>query len=188
MPMQPISLLTNEYCYGFWLKPATLGRDNVNPVVLRFMILLGGTIAGAIGIQRGVKYLARKKVFISFAIEDQNIRDLLVGQSRNKKTPFEFEDRSVKEPWSNAWKTQCRKRIKACHGVIVLVSKNTYKADGVRWEIKCAKEEGLPVKAIYAYKDTKNCRIPDELKGQHIYKWSWPNINNFVHKLKQETI
>lgn len=140
----------------------------------------------ALGIYKGAKHLARKKIFISFAVEDKNIRDLFVGQSRNEKTPFEFADMSVKEPWDNAWKTQCRERIKACHGVIILVTKNTFKAEGVHWEIKCAKEEGLPIKAIYARKDAKGCRLPTELKGQHIYNWSWPNINKFVEKLNRE--
>jgi hypothetical protein len=145
------------------------------------VIVLASTI---IGISAGAKYLSRKKVFISFAIEDVKIRDLLVGQSKNKKTPFEFTDMSVKEPWDEAWKTQCKERIKRCRGVIVLVSKNTLNADGVHWEIKCARELGLPVKAIYAYKDSKGCSIPEELEGQHIYKWSWTNINKFVDQLK----
>lgn len=150
------------------------------PKLARLALILFGVL----GVSAGLKHAARKKVFISFAIEDKNLRDLLVGQSRNENTPFEFNDMSVKEPWNNAWKTQCRERIKACHGLLVLVSKNTYKADGVHWEIKCAKQEGLPIKAIYANKDSKGCALPDELKGRHIYKWSWPNINKFVDELK----
>ena len=141
------------------------------------------TIGGIVGVNETVKYINRKKVFISFAIEDKNIRDLLVGQSRNKNIPFEFVDMSVKEPWSNAWKTQCRDRIKGCHGVIALISKNTLKADGAVWEIKCAKDNKIPIKAMYAYKDAKGCKIPDELKGMHIYKWSWNNLNKFVNEL-----
>ena len=147
---------------------------------VKFAIVIAGSI---LGINAGLKHINRKRVFVSFAIEDAKIRDLLVGQSKNKKTPFEFTDMSVKEPWDNAWKTQCKERIKSCHGLIVLVSKNTLKADGAHWEIKCAKELGLPVKAIYAYKEAKGCELPEELKGQHIYKWSWPNINKFVDQL-----
>ncbi|MCH7535932.1 MAG: TIR domain-containing protein [Bacteroidetes bacterium] len=151
------------------------------PNLARLAIIV---IGGVVGLRAGVKYITRKKVFISFAIEDKSARDLLVGQSRNENTQFGFVDMSVKEPWSNAWKTQCRERIKACHGVIVLISKNTLNADGVHWEIKCAKDEGLPVKMIYARKDAKGCKLPEELKGQHVYKWSWLNINRFVDELK----
>ena len=31
-----------------------------------------------------------KRIFISFAIEDEDLRDLLKGQARNQKSPFEF--------------------------------------------------------------------------------------------------
>lgn len=37
-----------------------------------------------------------KRVFISFAIEDSRLRDLLVGQAKNNNSPFEFVDMSVK--------------------------------------------------------------------------------------------
>jgi hypothetical protein len=40
-----------------------------------------------------------KRVFISFAIEDSNLRDLLIGQAKNKRSTFEFIDMSVKQPW-----------------------------------------------------------------------------------------
>ncbi len=147
---------------------------------VKFLFAGGALIAAAFG----VKHLSKKKVFISFAVEDRDIRDLMAGQSRNNKTPFEFVDRSVKIPYENAWKTQCRERIMACHGVIVLVSENIYKAEGLHWEIKCAKEEGIPVRAIYARKNSHGCKIPDVLKGHHVYKWTWDNINNFVNELK----
>lgn len=55
-----------------------------------------------------------KRIFISFAKEDINLRDFLRGQSRNENSPFEFVDMSVKEPWDNKWKTNCRTRIKGC--------------------------------------------------------------------------
>jgi len=127
--------------------------------------------------------MSKKRIFISFAVEDKNIRDLLVGQSRNDSTPFEFIDMSVKEPWDNAWKTKCRERIKGCHGVIALVTKNTIKGEGAHWEIKCAQEEKVPVMAMYASNDDKGCNLPVELKSTRIHDWSWPNIEKFVSGL-----
>ena len=64
-----------------------------------------------------------KRIFISFAIEDENLRDLLKGQARNKNSPFEFVDMSVKQPWDSKWKTNCRIRIKGCDGVISIITK-----------------------------------------------------------------
>lgn len=39
----------------------------------------------------------RKRVFISFAIEDVQYRDYLVDQARKKHSPFDFIDMSVKK-------------------------------------------------------------------------------------------
>ena len=124
-----------------------------------------------------------KRIFISFAIEDKNYRDLLVGQARNKRSPFDFVDMSVKEPWSDKWKTRCRTRIKGCDGVIALVSRNTLKADGQLWEVKCAKEEGAPVRGVYVSADNRPARLPKELDGVRVMSWSWDNISNFIRSL-----
>jgi hypothetical protein len=124
-----------------------------------------------------------KRIFISFAIEDANLRDLLVGQARNDNSPFEFVDMSVKQPWDSAWKTNCRTKIKGCAGMIVIVTKNTKKADGQLWEVKCAKEEGVPRRGIWGHTEDKTDTLPSELDGLQIVYWTWDNIKNFIDKL-----
>jgi hypothetical protein len=91
---------------------------------------------------------SKNRVFIAFAVEDKWARDYLVGQAKNDKSPFEFVNMSVNEPWDEKWKTQCRTRIKGCDGMIALVSKNTRNASGALWEIKTAKEESVPVRGV----------------------------------------
>jgi hypothetical protein len=78
-----------------------------------------------------------KRIFISFAKKDMNLRDLK-GQARNENSPFEYVDMPVKHPWDSQWKTHCRTRIKGCDGVIAIATSNTRNADGQIWEIKCA--------------------------------------------------
>ena len=70
------------------------------------------------------------RIFTSFELEDEHLRDLLVGQKKNSQTPFDFVDMSVKEPWSSSWKTNCRTRIKGCDGMIAILTHNTRNADG----------------------------------------------------------
>jgi hypothetical protein len=123
------------------------------------------------------------RTFISFAIEDANLRDLLVGQGRNEKTPFSFVDMSVKEPWDSAWKTKCRTKIKGCDGVIGIITKNTPKATGQLWEIQCADEEGVPVLLIYGYSNDRPTILPAPVNGRRILTWSWPNIEAFLDRL-----
>lgn len=124
-----------------------------------------------------------KRVFISFAIEDKNLRDLLVGQARNAKSPFEFVDMSVKQPWDSAWKTKCRTRIKGCDGVLIIVTKNTKNADGQLWEIKCAKEESIPCRGIWGSTDNRPNSLPSELEGIRVVNWTWDNISNWINSL-----
>lgn len=111
--------------------------------------------------------MANKRVFISFAIEDKWARGYLVGQARNDNSPFEFTDMSVKQPWDNTWKSRCRERIKGCDGVIVLLSKKTWNADGAKWEMQCAVDENIPIIGVHIKSDDKGA-IPTELEGQKL--------------------
>ncbi len=126
---------------------------------------------------------AKKKIFISFAIEDETYRDYLVQQAKNERSPFSFVDMSVKKPWSeDEWKKRCRTKIKRCDGMIVMLSKNTFHSSGVRWEIKCAKEEGIPVIGMHIKKNNKGA-VPPELKGIPIIDWTWDNLSRSLNKI-----
>lgn len=95
--------------------------------------------------------MERKTVFIAFAIEDEHQRDLLKGQSLNTSSPFEYIDMSVKDAYLTGWKDKVRTRIRRSDGVIALVSKNSLRSIGQKWEIQCAHEEGVQVLGIWAY-------------------------------------
>jgi hypothetical protein len=127
----------------------------------------------------GRNYMA-KRIFISFAIEDAKYRDFLVGQAKNEHSPFEFVDMSVKEPWYESWKTNCRTKIKGCDGVIALVSKNSKNANGQLWEVKCSKEERKPTRGFYINSDDKPSNLPTEFDGISVYNWTWDNIKSFI--------
>ena len=122
-----------------------------------------------------------KRVFVGFAVEDKKYRDLLRGQSKLGDCPIDYTDFSVKEPWDSSWKTKCRQRIKGCDGVIALLSKNVKNADGARWEIKCAVEEGVPILGVHIFKD--DAYVPTELSGKKVISWTWDGIGNWIKKL-----
>ena len=121
-----------------------------------------------------------RRIFVSFAAEDARLRDLLKGQARNAASPFEYIDMSVKEPWSHAWKTNCRTKIKGCDGMIAIITKNSRNADGQIWEIKCAMEEGVPVVAIYGNDNHYGISVPAECGYVRIMEWKWSNIANWL--------
>jgi len=121
---------------------------------------------------------AKKVVFVAFAIEDEKQRDLLKGQSLNTESPFEYVDMSVKEPYKSEWKEKVRTRIRKSDGVIALVSKNSLKSSGQKWEIDCAKEEKKKILGIWAYKDDRT-----NLEGVNTKPWTWKNIEDFIDNL-----
>jgi hypothetical protein len=120
----------------------------------------------------------KKIVFIAFAIEDETQRDFLKGQSLHPRAPYEFIDMSVKKAYDKEWKEHVRTRIKRSHGVIVLVSKNSLKSDGQKWEIDCAKEESKKIRGIWAYSDDRT-----NLVGVNTFAWSDKNISDFIDSL-----
>jgi hypothetical protein len=123
------------------------------------------------------------RIFISFAIENADLRDFLVGQGRNERTPFSFTDMSVKKPWDSEWKTNCRSKIRGCDGVIGIITNDTPRADGQLWELKCAYEEGIPVLLIYGYQDQRPAYLPEPIRGRRIVTWTWANIQTFLNGL-----
>lgn len=125
----------------------------------------------------------KKRIFISFATEDIRLRDLLVGQARNDNSPFDFVDMSVKKPWETAWKTNCRTKIKGCHGVIAIITKNTKNASGELWEINCAKDEGIPCIGIWGHTDDHFKTFPAEITPLRIIDWNWSNIAKWLEQI-----
>ena len=125
-----------------------------------------------------------KRIFISFAMKDEVYRGYLAEQAEDENSPFDFVDMSVKKPWpENVWKEKCREKIKKCNGVIVLLSKNTWNSKGARWEIKCAKEENIPVVGMHIKKHQISS-IPPELKGMKVITWTWKNLKKTINSIK----
>jgi MTH538 TIR-like domain (DUF1863) len=120
----------------------------------------------------------KKVIFIAFAVEDETQRDFLKGQSLHPRAPYEFIDMSVKEPYDNNWKDRVRTRIKRSDGVIVLVSKNSLKSSGQKWEIACAKEEKNSLRGIWAYTADRT-----NVEGVTTVAWNDGNVSGFIDSL-----
>lgn len=124
-----------------------------------------------------------RRIFISFVIEDENLRNFLRGQSRNTNSPFEFVDMFVKQPWDSQWKIKCRSRIKGCDGMISIITQNTKSARGQIWEINCAQDEGIPLLAIYGNNSHIGATIPNECGYIPIVDWNWEKISVWIKQL-----
>jgi hypothetical protein len=123
----------------------------------------------------------KRTVFIAFAKEDEAIRNLFTGQRVHPKTPFEFIDMSVKEPYDSGWKERVRTRIRRSDSVIALISSSTPKAAGELWEIKCALEEEKPLLGIWIEEGYRT--RPPEMGSARCKEWTWENVAEFIDSL-----
>jgi hypothetical protein len=123
--------------------------------------------------------MTKKRVFISFEHDtDKALKDLLVGQSLNKETPFEVIDTSLKEAApEESWEENAERRIKNADIVIVLVGPTTHHASGVAKEIAIARKLKKKIVQIIGYKGGKYKRLPD---AGILYCWTWDNLRKIL--------
>lgn len=103
-----------------------------------------------------------KRVFISFHIDDEAQVNFLRAQAKEGRTDLDFIDYSVKEPFDEAWKTQCTERIRQSSVIVCMIGADTHTREAVLWELNKAYELGKPVVGVRIYKD-ENHRIPQPL-------------------------
>lgn len=120
----------------------------------------------------------KKTIFVAFPIEDEDMRDLLRGQSLNTRTPFEYIDMSVRDAYVSGWKEKVRTRILRSDGVIALITKNSITSTGQKWEIDCAKVEGKPILAMWPKADDRT-----SMPGVSAKAWSHQTIADFIDAL-----
>jgi len=125
--------------------------------------------------------MAKAKVFTSFDYDhDEDLRNLLVGQSRNSDSPFDIEDWSVKEPITGDWKSKVRGRIKRVDQMIVMCGEHTDTASGVSIELEIAQEEKKPYFLLHG-RSKKTCKKPKSAKiSDKMYKWTWDNLKALI--------
>lgn len=123
----------------------------------------------------------KTRVFISFDYDhDQDVKNLLVGQSRHKDSPFFIEDWSIKEE-TKGWKADARKRIRLSDVVIVICGHHTHQAVGVTAEINIARDEGVP---FHLLRGRKNgwVRRPQGTSWlwDTLHPWTWNKLRSLT--------
>ncbi|EKE06806.1 MAG: hypothetical protein ACD_18C00273G0002 [uncultured bacterium] len=125
----------------------------------------------------------KKRVFISFHIEDRHAKELLVAQSKSDKFDLEFINYAVNEPFDEKWKTNCKERIKQASITICLIGAETSKRDAVIWEIETSYALGKKVFAIRIHRD-KQHTIPKPIIENKSKIINW-NIDDIVTELEK---
>lgn len=125
--------------------------------------------------------MGKARVFTAFDFDhDEDLRNLLVGQSKHSDSPFEMADWSVKEAMTGDWKEKVRKRIRGVDQVIIMCGEHTDKATGVSVELSIAQDEDKPYFLLYG-RSSKTCKKPKSAKsGDQIYNWTWDNLKALI--------
>jgi hypothetical protein len=106
-------------------------------------------------------------------VEDEPQVNLLRHQAR-EELGVEFRDYSVKEPFDEKWKTNCKERIAQTSAVIVFVGRDTAKSQPVNWEIDEAYRQDKKVLAVRIHKDESN-PLPEPLVRHKTRVINWDN-------------
>lgn len=126
---------------------------------------------------------SKKRVFISFHIDDEAQVDLLRHQAQDDRFDLEFTDYSIKEPFDEKWKSNCTERINRSSVIVVMIGEETHQREAVLWEINKAYELGKPVIGVRIYNDA-NHPIPEPMRqnGARIVKWNMEEIQNAINE------
>jgi len=124
---------------------------------------------------RTKKRQSNPRIFVSYDYDrDKDLKDFLVGQSRNKLSPFSVSDWSLKEEApQRSWKRKAKGRIQRVDKVVVILGARTSTAPGVRAEVDMARDLGKPVIQIKGRKNLKCRSVPGA--GRRL-KWTWENL------------
>ena len=125
--------------------------------------------------------MANARVFISFDYDnDSDLKNLLIGQSKNSDTPFGIADWSVKEHLTGDWKAKVRVRIRKVDQVAVICGASTHTAVGVAAEVRIAQEESKPYFLLCGYSN-KTCTKPTSAKTtDKMYTWTWDHLKTLI--------
>lgn len=121
----------------------------------------------------------KTRVFVSFDFDnDKFLKDSIIGQSKNPDSPFDVADWSLKEAAPEKdWEKKAEERIKRVDVVMVMLGEKTYKAPGVKKEVKITREVGKPIFQIIGYTDKTTPSVEDAGK---VYKWTWEKLKNLL--------
>lgn len=122
--------------------------------------------------------MAKTRVFISFDY-DLDLKNFLVGQSKNPDSPFEISDASIKEA-SPDWKTKARTSIRNADVVTVICGEHTDTAKGVAAELTIAQEENASYFLLHG-RNGKSAKKPTSAKStDKVYDWTWDNLKRLI--------
>jgi hypothetical protein len=132
--------------------------------------------------------MADPRGFVSFDIDhNENEKNLFVGQAKNDRTPFSFNDWSSKSALpQNQWEKIIYEKIGKCNFLVALVGKSMSTATGVAREISFASSQSVPVFGVYVGGASSSSTLPSGLQRNRTIDWDWKAIASAVEQVMKE--
>ncbi len=122
--------------------------------------------------------MVKKRVFCSFDYaNDKNLKDLLIGQSKNPDSAFEVSDWSMKEAAPEpSWEEKAEGRIKCSDHVIIVLGDKTHSASGVKKEVEMTRDNNVSILQLQP-QDKSPTPVAN---GGKVYNWTWDNLKKLL--------
>jgi hypothetical protein len=121
------------------------------------------------------------RVYMSFDLDhDQDLRDLLLEQSRSLASGFEISARSERRTATGLCEEKVRRRIRDADEVIVICGEHTGTSAGVSAELRIAQEEQKPYFLLWGRRESM-CTKPSTARPKEgMYSWTWEILQNQI--------
>lgn len=117
------------------------------------------------------------RVFLVCAPQDLKYAELIAAKARGDRMPLAFDSFGDGRPSELSWQLECRRRIRSARTAVVLVSPHTSSSARAMWQVRCARQEGVPVLGItLAFDDTAGPAQGASVDADALVKWKWKAI------------
>lgn len=124
------------------------------------------------------------RLFVACAPSDLKYAELIVAKARHDKLPIIFDSFGEGRSTDATWQLECRRRIRACRALVLLLSPRTRASPRAVWQVQCARALNVPVVAIsVAFGGDVDPLCDIELDGQSLVGWKWKAITATLIRL-----
>lgn len=126
----------------------------------------------------------KTRVYVAFDFGDRKLAAMMGGQLRNPNSGYEVANWSLKEARPEAsWETDAEYKIKRSDLLMIVLGRNTHRADGVLREVSFARRAGVPCCQIAPASLLSVTPVPN---GGRWYRWSEQNLLSLVSQARRD--
>ena len=117
------------------------------------------------------------RLFVACAPQDLKFSELIAAKARADRLPLVFDGFGEGRFDEIGWQLECRRRIRSARALVVLMSPHTSESPRALWQVRCARELGLPVVGVTVSFEDGGAGGCGEVVGmESIVGWKWKTI------------